>query len=143
MLRAARELHEVISSRYMSRADPLIITRVPQISRLWAMARPFLSDDLRRRLVVIPSDSQLVTVLERYVPPGGVPLALRRRALRAHLLSRPSREQLVARNVLPADPAAHTFAAQDGLPLLLSAPEEAAALAPSAAPPAWLRPTSW
>ena len=49
--------------RYMSRADPLIITHVPQISRLWAMARSFLSDDLRRRLVVIPSDSQLVSVL--------------------------------------------------------------------------------
>ena len=47
----------------MSRADPLIITHVPQISRLWAMARSFLSDDLRRRLVVIPSDSQLVSVL--------------------------------------------------------------------------------
>ena len=62
----------------MSRADPLIITRVPQISRLWAMARPFLSDDLRRRLVVIPNDAELVTVLERYVPPGSVPLALRR-----------------------------------------------------------------
>ena len=34
--------------------------------------------------------------LERYVPPAGVPLALRRRALRAHLLGRPSREQLVS-----------------------------------------------
>ena len=96
MLRVARELHDVISCRYMSRADPLIITHVPQISHLWAMARPFLSDDLRRRLVVIPSDSQLVSVLERYVPPAGVPLALRRRALRAHLLGRPSREQLVS-----------------------------------------------
>ena len=37
MLRVARELHDVISCRYMSRADPLIITHVPQISRLWAM----------------------------------------------------------------------------------------------------------
>ena len=63
------------------------------------------------------------------------------RALRAHLLSRPSREQLVARNVLPADPAALTLSALDALPLLLSASEEA--VGASVAPPAWLRPASW
>ena len=134
MLRVARELHEVCNHRYMSKADPLIITRVPQISRLWAMARPFLSDDLRRRLVVIPNDAELVSVLENYVPPGGVPVALRRRALRAHLLTRPSREQLVSRRVLPAEPADPA-----AVPLLLPQPAPPAGLtattAPSPTPP--------
>ena len=102
MLRVARELHEVCTHRYMSKADPLIITRVPQISRLWAMARPFLSDDLRRRLVIIANDAELVSVLEKHIPPC-VPLALRRRALRAQLLNRPSRDALVSRGILHDD----------------------------------------
>ena len=81
VLRVVRELTEVCNARYMSRADPLIITRVPRISRLWTMARHFFSPESQRRLVVIPTDAELVSVIERYVPPGCVPVQLRRRAL--------------------------------------------------------------
>ena len=63
------------------------------------------------------------------MPPAGVPLALRRRALRAHLLGRPSREQLVERNILPADLG---LTDQHAPPLLLPPPHEA--VGPSAVP---------
>ena len=47
--------------------------------------------------------------------PAGVPLALRRRALRAHLLGRPSREQLVTRVGLGLGPGVRVMALGLGL----------------------------
>eukprot|EP00965_Chrysotila_dentata_P000160 5243-Pleurochrysis_carterae.AAC.1 len=68
------------------------------------MVRPFLSESLQRRILIVPADADLVAETEAFVPPSSLPFFLRRRAVAALLARRPSRSELLARSVLlPSD----------------------------------------
>ena len=82
------------------------MTHDPRISRIWSMVRPFLGETLKKRLIVVRSDAELVEAVGDVVGSHSLPLPLRRRSLRALLESRPARSQLLARGLLQLPPAA-------------------------------------
>ena len=104
VLRLLKFVSDVVSTHYALRIDPLIVSHDPRISRIWSLIRPFLSDTLRRRMIVVPSDAEFMYSIAEYIGPHSVPLSLRRRSLRALLSSRPTRSQLLARGILLTAP---------------------------------------
>lgn len=62
----------------------------------------FLSESIKRRMHIAPSDAELLSFLSPHLPPHLVPFSLRQRCLADLLNQRPTRSQLLARGILRA-----------------------------------------
>ncbi|KAL3926630.1 MAG: hypothetical protein SGPRY_003211 [Prymnesium sp.] len=95
-------VHEVCSVHFAVRVEPLLVSHHPLLSRVWFLLRLFLSESLKRRMHIAPSDAELLSFLSPHLPPHLVPFSLRQRCLADLLNQRPTRSQLLARGILRA-----------------------------------------